>query len=88
MKLSTRYVVSNSSYLFSNSSYLSALNSYPKTGLYRYVLASRSTELRSNSSDREFVSMPICLIREMAVDTYFYDQYVQRNLCNRLLSVG
>ena len=39
--------------ILSNSSYLSALNSYPQTGLYRQALVSSSTELSSNSSDRE-----------------------------------
>ena len=48
-----QYGLTNQEGLVSNSSYLSALNSYPKTGLYRYSLVSPSTELRSNSSDRE-----------------------------------
>ena len=45
-----RLVIMN---ILSNSSYLSALNSYPQTGRYRYALLSPSTELSSNSSDRE-----------------------------------
>ena len=74
--------------ILSNSSYLSALNSYPQTGLYRQALVSPSTELSSNSSDRElprdmfrFKPSRITLVGILSNSSYlsahiFFNRYV------------